>query len=139
MKQSIIYTDPSGFKWRILSKSDAEFKHRRGEVVYKIITPSEIVPCCDDDFDDDDNVFATDRYDLSQEFRKQLYMYQDVKNDLFTYTDDLYDQMRSDIEGWEELLDSGEYTTDDIATLTEQVLASQKILSGYYKLNFRYV
>lgn len=57
-KYGIIYTDPSGIRWRVIPKAEALEIHRDGGEVYKIIEPTLILQCCDADFEDENLSFA---------------------------------------------------------------------------------
>jgi hypothetical protein len=66
--------------------------------------------------------------------KKLLRRYDEIKDELMNYTDDFYDAMMSDINGYyEEDIDD-----DDKADLVKQVEAFENILKGFKALKYKF-
>lgn len=69
-----------------------------------------------------------------RQFRVKLNEYANLKNAIIEYTDEYYDGMAYDIEGYEECLYNEEY--DDYESLCVQVEAFQYIYEGLKRINY---
>lgn len=66
--------------------------------------------------------------------RNPIHRYAELKDELMDYTDEFYDDMMYDIEGYySEQLDD-----DDKTDLVKQVEAFENILKGYKALNYKF-
>ena len=67
---------------------------------------------------------------------KLLKSYEDVRQNLFGFTDRFYDEMGSDIEGyWEEIVNLDE---SDIKELEEKIKNFEALTKCYAKIDFKY-
>lgn len=69
-----------------------------------------------------------------KEYKKLISEYQSIKDDLLDYTEDFYDNMLYDIEGYIAMYNEEYY--DDIESLRNQVKAFRLILNGMKNVNY---
>jgi len=67
-----------------------------------------------------------------------LSKYDDLKDELLDYTDELHDSMLYDIQGYREEVYEDSIGEDELATLKKQVKAFELILKGYKGINYIY-
>jgi hypothetical protein len=73
-----------------------------------------------------------------QAMLKLLAEYSDVREDIFKITEDYYDVMGYDIEGWYEFIVDGDYEDQDLQNLTHQVASSRALLEALSSLNYKF-
>lgn len=67
-----------------------------------------------------------------------LSKYDDLKDELLDYTDELHDSMLYDIQGYREEVYEVGISEDEVATLKKQVKAFEMILKGYKGIKYIY-
>ena len=67
-----------------------------------------------------------------------LSKYDDLKDELLDYTDELHDSMLYDIQGYREEIYEDGIGEDEVATLKKQVKAFEMILKGYKGIKYIY-
>jgi hypothetical protein len=71
---------------------------------------------------------------MKEQFTKKLNQYAILKNAIIEYTDEYFDSMAYDIDGYEECLYNEEY--DEYDSLCVQVEAFQFIYEGLKRINY---
>lgn len=76
--------------------------------------------------------------DMENEMTKLLIEYTDIKNYILKITDEYYDAMSYDIEGWWGLIEDDEATSDDLQALRLQVNAVKSLHVALSCLKYKF-
>lgn len=75
---------------------------------------------------------------MINEMTKLLTEYTDMKNYILKITDEYYDAMSYDIEGWWNLIEDDEATSDDLQALRLQVYAVKSLRVALSCLKYKF-
>jgi hypothetical protein len=75
---------------------------------------------------------------MKQSMLKLLNEYCDAKNDILTLTNEHYDAMAYDIDGWYEYVEEGDLDEGDMLELTSQVHNAKALFKALTKLKYRF-
>jgi len=75
---------------------------------------------------------------IEEQVLELLTRYDDLKDELLDYTDELHDSMLYDIQGYREEVYEDAIGEDELAILKKQVKAFELILKGYKGIKYIY-
>lgn len=75
---------------------------------------------------------------MKQAMLKLLAEYSDVREDIFKITEDYYDVMGYDIEGWQDFIDDERFDSKDILELSKQVESAKALFKALSGLKYKF-